>query len=103
MSLEDRRSALVARRDEIMSELLKIEDQLDDPSDKDWEEAAIEAQDDEVLESLGQAGKAELRRIEAALERIEQGEYGICVKCGAEIEERRLDLLPDTPFCAKCA
>lgn len=103
MSLEDRRSALVARRDEIMSELLKIEDQLDDPSDKDWEEAAIEAQDDEVLESLGQAGKAELRRIEAALERIEQDEYGICVKCGAEIEERRLDLLPDTPFCAKCA
>ena len=103
MSLEDRRSALVARRDEIMSELLKIEDQLDDPSDKDWEEAAIEAQDDEVLESLGQAGKAELRRIEAALVRIEQDEYGICVKCGAEIEERRLDLLPDTPFCAKCA
>lgn len=103
MSLEDRRSALVARRDEIMSELLKIEDQLDDPSDKDWEEAAVEAQDDEVLESLGQAGKAELRRIEAALERIEQDEYGICVKCGAEIEARRLDLLPDTPFCAKCA
>ena len=103
MSLEDRRSALVARRDEIMSELLKIEDQLDDPADKDWEEAAIEAQDDEVLESLGQAGKAELRRSEAALERIEQDEYGICVKCGAEIEERRLDLLPDTPFCAQCA
>ena len=103
MKIEDRKSALIARRDEIMSDLLKIEDQLDDPADEDWEEAAIEAQDDQVLEGLGQAGQAELRRIEAALDRIEQDEYGICVKCGDVIEARRLDLLPDTPFCANCA
>ena len=42
-------------------------------------------------------------KIESALRRIDEGEYGYCVTCGAEIVSARLDLLPDTPFCAKCA
>jgi RNA polymerase-binding transcription factor DksA len=41
--------------------------------------------------------------IEAALHRIEAGEYGECVSCGAEIDPERLDLVPATPFCATCA
>jgi RNA polymerase-binding transcription factor DksA len=45
----------------------------------------------------------ELRQISAALQRIEVGEYGTCTKCGAEIGEERLDLLPHTPFCRRCA
>ncbi|HVC50905.1 MAG TPA: TraR/DksA family transcriptional regulator [Stellaceae bacterium] len=45
----------------------------------------------------------ELRRIEAALRRIEKGEYGICVSCGEEIAPKRLDLDPTVPTCVKCA
>jgi DnaK suppressor protein len=45
----------------------------------------------------------ELRRIEAALRRIEEGDYGICVSCGEEIEPKRLDLDPIVPTCSKCA
>jgi RNA polymerase-binding transcription factor DksA len=70
---------------------------------KDWEDKASERQGDEVLESLGQAELDELRMIDAALARLEEGEYGHCQKCGTEISPERLDLIPATPFCRHCA
>ncbi|WP_420360019.1 TraR/DksA family transcriptional regulator [Agrobacterium vitis] len=66
-------------------------------------ERAIESENDEVLESLGQAGENELRGIEAALARMEAGSYGRCVTCDAAIAPERLALLPATPFCQDCA
>ena len=39
----------------------------------------------------------------AALGRIESGDYGFCAKCGGEIGEDRLDVVPFTPFCRNCA
>ena len=44
-----------------------------------------------------------MRQIEAALERLDEGEYGICATCGEQIADKRLDVLPYTPFCRKCA
>ena len=41
--------------------------------------------------------------IESALERIEDGQYGLCVECGSTIPKTRLNALPYTPFCVKCA
>lgn len=46
---------------------------------------------------------AELRRTEAALARIDAGEYGFCVECGEEIVVRRLEFDPATPYCVTCA
>ena len=45
----------------------------------------------------------ELKRIRAALGRIEEGEFGHCQECGEEIPIRRLELDPATPFCVGCA
>jgi len=45
----------------------------------------------------------ELRRIEAALARIEDGEFGWCDACGEAIAERRLDIDPTAAYCATCA
>lgn len=45
----------------------------------------------------------ELARIDAALKRIEAGDYGWCVQCDAEIPERRLALDPAAPLCVQCA
>lgn len=45
----------------------------------------------------------ELTRIDAALERIEEGEYGYCAACDEEIAQRRLNLDPANPFCVQCA
>ncbi len=45
----------------------------------------------------------ELRRIEASLKRIEEGDYGYCVACGEQIPLRRLELDPTLPTCVNCA
>ena len=45
----------------------------------------------------------EMRRIEAALIRIESGDYGDCVRCGEPIETGRLKADPSTPLCLACA
>jgi len=52
-----------------------------------------------VLEDLGSSARTEMRMIEAALARMNEGEYGFCVTCGEPISEERLDLIPATPFC----
>ena len=44
-----------------------------------------------------------LEQIEAALVRIEDGLYGVCVECEAKIPKARLQVLPHTPHCVKCA
>lgn len=96
-------AALRARREELAGHLIKVENSLDETPSKDWEDRSSERQGDEVLESLGHVELAELRRIDAALQRIKDGTYGECAKCGDDISEARLDLLPDTPFCKNCA
>ena len=45
----------------------------------------------------------ELTRIVAALNRIEEDEFGYCITCGEEIESQRLKLNPSLPQCSKCA
>lgn len=46
---------------------------------------------------------AELQRIDAALERIEDGDYGWCLKCDEPIAPKRLAFDPAAPYCIKCA
>lgn len=94
---------LRARHAELTSRLRQIETDLDEAPSKDFGERATEREGDEVLESLGAAGMAEIRMIEAALQRIEEGEFGYCVNCGRPIPAARLDLVPHAARCARCA
>ncbi|MAB04453.1 MAG: dimethylmenaquinone methyltransferase [Rhodobacteraceae bacterium] len=103
MSHETHRRMLLKRLGELGARLEGIEESLEAPAPKDWEESAVEREGDEVLESLGSSGQAEIARIRAALRRMDEGEYGYCQSCGEPIAEARLDVLPDTPFCATCA
>lgn len=82
--------------------LVNIEDQLDDPRSSDWEEHATEAEGDEVMEELGLSGLEEIKAIKAALDRIVDGTFGDCAKCGEAISEARLTTLPHAPFCRNC-
>lgn len=47
--------------------------------------------------------RLELQRIEAALKRIEDGDYGGCLSCGESIASQRLAVDPATPVCINCA
>lgn len=57
--------------------------------------------DREILLSENEAGI--LRQVEDALQRIEQGRFGICENCQRPIGDERLDAIPYTPYCIDCA
>lgn len=98
-----REKALKERLAELNARLQGIEEELDSHQSRDWEELAVEREEDEVLEGIGVSGLAEIEAIRAALDRIAAGEYGYCVRCGEEISSERLDVVPATPFCRNCA
>ncbi|VAX09048.1 hypothetical protein MNBD_GAMMA26-2264 [hydrothermal vent metagenome] len=47
--------------------------------------------------------KIETQKITSALHRIEEGEYGYCIKCDEGIAKQRLEFDPATPLCISCA
>lgn len=60
-------------------------------------------QGQEMARAAERRRDAELRKIAAALARLDAGEYGWCVKCGAELAAERLRLDPAVPICIDCA
>jgi RNA polymerase-binding transcription factor DksA len=98
-----RRTQLQARFADLERRVVAIDEELEAEHSTDWEDLATEREGDEVLEGIGVSAQAEMRQIEAALERLDSGEYGICVTCGEAISEERLNVLPYTPFCRNCA
>ena len=53
--------------------------------------------------SLMESDAGTLDKIEAALERVEDGTYGHCEECGAKIPKTRLNAIPYATMCVKCA
>lgn len=47
--------------------------------------------------------QVQIQRLRAALERLDEGEYGACVRCGHDIAPRRLEADPAVPTCIACA
>ncbi|TDQ66559.1 TraR/DksA family transcriptional regulator [Maritalea mobilis] len=100
--IEIYKQRLLDRQKELDVRLHNIEDQLDDEPNPDTSERAVEREDDEMLEGLGNAGKAELEQIEHALTRIENGTFGVCVECGDDISDERLSVIPYATKCKNC-
>lgn len=56
-----------------------------------------------MAKALGAKRRIRLQRIEAALHRLEDGEYGYCAQCGEDIPLKRLEVDPATERCVGCA
>jgi DnaK suppressor protein len=53
--------------------------------------------------SLMENEGAALEKIQASLDRIEEGSYGACEECGAKIPKTRLNAIPYATLCVRCA
>lgn len=73
------------------------------PLDADWQEQAIELENDETLDGLDARGRAAIEAIDAALARIALGSYGECAVCGEAIPAARLEAQPTAVTCIGCA
>ncbi len=94
---------LLARRDELNTRLGKIKQDASRKNSADWSEQAQERENDEVIDALGNEAVLELRKINRALDRMSEGDYGFCLSCGKEIPEQRLEVMPYADLCVKCA
>ncbi len=54
------------------------------------------------LALLAQA-EAQAEEVRAALARLDAGTYGLCVSCGQPIDDERLEILPLSTHCIRCA
>lgn len=81
----------------------EIEDELSTPGDADSEENATSLAEDEVLERINTVTKDEIHLIRQALNQIAAGTYGVCTSCGKKINAERLEALPYTSTCVRCA
>src|SRR5579862_8024764 len=51
---------------------------------------------------LAERSSVEIRQIDRAIERLDEGTYGICEQCAERISEERLRALPSADLCARC-
>ena len=92
---------------------LEVKDQLKSSIGDGYQEMLSTARDEEdqatvslmaetSLTLLGPK-RQELEAIEEALLRLENGAYGLCDICGLPIQPKRLEIMPEAPFCRDCA
>lgn len=103
--LDEIRQRLLARREELESRIATIAAGAGRgrPLDPDFEEQAVERENQEVVDALDTAARSELAGIAAAVARMEQGDYGVCVRCGMDIPLERLRAVPYADRCIACA
>ena len=97
------RDWMLSRREELSERLQKIKKDVTRKASADWSEQAQERENDEVIDALGNEAKIELNKINLALDRMNNDEYGFCVSCGDDIASARLEAMPYADLCIKCA
>ena len=94
---------LKARLAELTDRAEEVEDELRHPLDADSSEQAVDLADDEALAGIDAVLREEIAATQNALQRIKNGTYGSCARCGSEISEMRLKALPTATLCINCA
>jgi DnaK suppressor protein len=86
---------------EINSEL-RAEREGNKDEGMDTYDLASEERDREINFILSDRERVKLKQIDDALERMDEGTYGVCESCGLEIAEERLEAMPFSRLCRDC-
>ncbi len=103
MAHDELKRQLEQKLDELRGRLASIKRDATQSYSGDSAEQAQERENDEVVDAIGNETAQSIRVLQAALARIEDGSYGICVACGEEISEGRLSAIPEATRCVNCA
>lgn len=106
------RARLTAGRDQALARIAALEAEqagiieaaraANSDDEHDPEGATIAFEREHAAALAGQA-RLQLTEIEAALARLEEGRYGVCVRCGEPIGAGRLAARPAAATCIRCA
>ena len=110
--IETMRSALLTRRDEVRTEIDRLGEELrsfgsDDQTDmaglgNHLADEGSNVFEQERLSTVVADFEDILAQVNAALNRMEDGTYGTCQRCGKLINEERLEAFPHVAFCIEC-
>lgn len=92
-------------RREVLREVRVMGDasrQLDTDDVPDIGDMSTRSYDRDVLYNLSEVQRQKIRDIDAALELLVQGDYGVCIRCGEEIAPKRLEVRPFSRYCIEC-
>ena len=95
--LNNRLEELLSQADNTVSGMTAPKENFPDPTDR----ASIEADRNFMLRIRDRENKL-IKKIKKALDRIENGTFGICEKCGEDISVKRLKARPVTTHCIDC-
>ncbi len=104
-TLEKFRELLKQRREEILGQAKQtlrddMEMSIDDMPDE-MDQASSEYSQAMVFRLRGRE-KTLLQKIDKAIQRMADGEFGLCEECGEEISVKRLEARPVTTLCIRC-
>jgi RNA polymerase-binding transcription factor DksA len=84
-------------------ELVLIKQKLQEKGDFGLGQGASTVYEWEINLALRESAEAKIKSIQVALDRLDQGDYGLCEVCSQAIDPGRLEILPHTTLCVRCA
>jgi DnaK suppressor protein len=99
--LEKYRMALEAKQAEIGASLRNREDIAIEKAADAIDEVQLAGERELAIRNLDRESGL-LRKVKAALARMEDGSFGTCMHCEEEIGSKRLHAVPWAPFCIRC-
>jgi RNA polymerase-binding protein DksA len=104
--LDRMRASLAELKREIISNLVAgnkdFQEIVEGMDPKDLADIASDDIDRKMIEAIGVQDLKRLKLIDSALTRIQQGKYGLCMKCGKRIPQDRLEAIPYALMCIEC-
>jgi DnaK suppressor protein len=99
------REQLGEMKTKLLSEIdsgLRAEREGNKDEGMDTYDLASEERDREINFILSDRERVKIKQIDDALDRLDEGTYGVCEACGLEIAEERLQAMPFTRLCRDC-
>ena len=104
--IEKMDKALTVLKKDIISNLIvnneDFKEIVEGMDPKDLADIASDDIDRRMIEAIGSQDLKRLKLIDSALTRIQQGKYGLCMKCGKKIPKDRLEAIPYALMCIEC-
>lgn len=95
--LKQKIAEILSGAEKTLSDMTDLSEKFPDPADR----ATLESDRNFELRIRDRERKL-LQKIRSALERIDDGTFGVCESCGEDISEKRLEARPVTTLCLDC-
>jgi DnaK suppressor protein len=103
--IKDTRRRLLGQYDNLIKSINRKQNAAEDirlEKTKDESDLATISHDRDLPYTLHESDFARLRFIEQAMKAIDRGQYGKCVRCGEDINDKRLEAVPWAKMCIGC-